>query len=73
MGTSGKTEKRVRFGCGFVFGLLLGGLSAATKFYDDGNTIIAVALVVAVLVGLAAAHLGESFWRTVKHWVWWFP
>lgn len=73
MGNRARTEKRVRFGCGFVLGLLLGGISAATKFYDDGNTIVAVALVVAVLVGFAASHFGESFWRALKHWVWWIP
>jgi len=69
---SDKPERRIRFGCGFILGLILGGIGAARMFYDNGNTIIAVTLVVALILGLAALQFGDSFWRVMKHWVWWF-
>jgi hypothetical protein len=69
---SDRPEKGIRFGCGFVLGLILGGIGAAGMFYEDGKTIIAVALVVALILGIAALQFGDSFWRLMKHWVWWF-
>lgn len=72
MESPNKTEKGIRFGCGFILGLILGGLGAAKMFYDSGNTIVAVTLFVALFLGLAATHFGDSFWQSLKHWVWWF-
>lgn len=66
-----KTEKGIRFGCGFLVGLVFGGLGAARLFYESGNTIVAAALVFAVIFGLAAMQFGDRFWHSLKHWVWW--
>ena len=65
------TEKGIRFGCGFFLGLVFGGLGAARWIYEDGHTIVATAIVIALIFGLAALHFGESFWRALKHWLWW--
>lgn len=66
-------DKRVRFGCGFVLGLILGGFSTALWFYDDVVIAVGTALVIAVAMGFASSYLGDTFWRGFKHWFWWFP
>lgn len=63
-------EKGVRFGCGFVLGLLLGGLGGARMFFDDGSAILAVTIVVAMVPGLSAMRFGDSFWHALKHFLW---
>lgn len=67
------TEKGFRFGCGFFLGLMFGGFSAALWVYEDGQVILATAIVVAVVFGLAAMYLGEAFWRALKLFFWWMP
>jgi len=60
-------ERRVRFGCGLLAGVLAGiGLAARVT----GSTIGTVLLVsaVALAVGLAAAWGGDRFWRGLGWW-----
>lgn len=72
MASSDKTEKAVRFGCGFVAGLAVGGLSTAYAFYDSGFPIVAVSIGVALVFAFAAMHFGDSFWRWLSRFsIWW--
>ena len=70
--TSGNIEsKKARFGCGFVFGLVFAGGSAATLAYTDGMLFLAITLLVSVVFGLAAMRFGDSFWRWAGNWLKW--
>lgn len=72
MASSNKTEKTVRFGCGFIAGLAVGGLSAAYAFYDSGFPIIAISISVALLFAFASLRFGDSFWRWLRRFsIWW--
>jgi len=65
-------EKGLRFGCGFLFGIIVGGIIAALQFYDDGQTAIAVAIVMGLVAAIASLKLGDAFWRAVSNVFWWF-
>ena len=67
-----KTEKSIRFGCGFVFGFLCFSFSSVWFAYEDGGVYLAVVLVAAVLFGLAALRFGDAFWRWFGQWFSWF-
>lgn len=68
--TLGSSEsKTVRFGCGFVLGLVFAGMSGAAVAYTDGNLFLAITLLVSVIFGLAAMHFGNSFWRWIGNWL----
>jgi hypothetical protein len=67
-----KTEKAVRFGCGFIAGLAVGGLGTAYAFYDSGFPIIAISIGVALVFAFAALRFGDSFWRWLSRFsIWW--
>lgn len=64
-------EKCVRFGFGFVFGLVAGALGIGLAFYDSGATVVVVSIVTALICALASLRYGSSFWYWVKdHWFW---
>ena len=67
-----KTEQGIRFGCGFVFGLLFFGFGSIWLVYEDRGIHIAIALTAAVVFGLAALRYGDSFWRLFARWFSWF-
>jgi hypothetical protein len=69
---SNKSEKAVRFGCGFIAGLAVGGIGAAYAFYDGGFPIIAISIGVALVFAFAALRFGDSFWRWLSRFsIWW--
>ena len=39
-----KAEHGVKFGCGFLLGLVLGGLASARFFFDSGSSIVVATL-----------------------------
>jgi high-affinity Fe2+/Pb2+ permease len=72
-------EKRLRFGCGFLFGLLVGGVLAilliikllqggAASFYGMKVTVVAVVPGMAVLCGWLAMRRGDRFWHQAIDW-----
>ena len=64
-------EKRLRFGCGFIFGLGAGAASFGLVFYDNGMAIVVLSAVAAFVCGLAAMRYGSVFWRVIKNlWFW---
>lgn len=71
MSTVDKGEKVTRFGCGFLFGVVFGGLLAARLFYENGYSAIAATVLLATVFGLLAMRFGDRFWLSMKRWVWW--
>lgn len=63
-------ENATRFGCGFVFGLVLGGFAAARVFYDSGYTVLAVTVFISTFLGILAMRYGDRIWYSLKHWIW---
>jgi hypothetical protein len=65
-------EKRLRFGCGFVFGGLVAFFVALRELAAFTDTFWAVVVGVAVVFGLLAVRYGDAFWHGVSEWFrWW--
>ncbi len=67
------TERGIRFGCGFVFGLLLFGLSAIWFITEGLSAYLIFVFVAATALGLAAVKFGDAFWRWISKWLSWLP
>jgi hypothetical protein len=69
-------EKRIRFGCGFLFGLLTVASTGIFFTVANGYYITALCIFVGVIVGLAAMKQGDEFWRRESDswwpWRWWW-
>lgn len=66
-----KTEKTIRFRCGFTFGQIVGFFSAIQIIVDAWGPSAAVAVAVAVVCGFLAKRYGDRFWHTQKNWWYW--
>jgi len=66
-------EKRLRFGCGFVFGFLISGLSGFIWYVTAGHYVLAFSLFCGLICGLVALRYGDRFWHSVGNWLWWWP
>jgi hypothetical protein len=64
-------EKRIRFGCGFVFGLLAGALVAIRIVLENEYYFLAVCLFFAIVCALLALNRGDRFWLGLKDRRWW--
>jgi len=64
-----KSEKRIRFGCGFTFGLVIGFFSTARYIYDSAGGLAAGTFATAVLFGWLAMKYGDSFWDDLLKWL----
>lgn len=65
-------EKGLRFGCGFVFGLIVGALSFGLVFYGSGTAVVTVSVITAFIFGLASLRFGSAFWRWMKNICFWW-
>jgi hypothetical protein len=67
-------EKGIRFGCGFVVGLLLTASYAISLSVTNGYYSVAVLIVGGVICGLLAMKYGDRFWDGFRGWVsrWWW-
>jgi len=65
-------EKKIRFGCGFVFGFITTALGGMGLLYLDGHHAMAIALSVGGVFGLFAMRHGERFWEYIVS-RWWWP
>ena len=68
-----KTELGIRFGCGFIFGLLLFGLSAVWFIVEQSSSYLVFVVLAAIVLGLAAMKFGDAFWRWISRWLSWLP
>lgn len=65
-------EKRLRFGCGFVFGGLVAFLVGLREWAAFTGTFWPFVAGVAVVSGFFAVRYGDAFWRGVSDWFrWW--
>ena len=67
-------EKKIRFGCGFLVGLIIGFLEFAriTYRYDSGGLIISLAVILALVCGWLALKYGDRFWEeALRRCRWW--
>ena len=67
MGEPGAQENRIRFGCGFVFGFLLGGLSNFRHLASHGYYLLASTALIGLLCGIFAVRQGDKFWYSLLH------
>ena len=63
-----KTEKALRFGCGFIFGLVAGFFTAFQWVMSTWGGLAALAFASAVICGLLAMKYGDAFWYSLKDW-----
>lgn len=61
-------EKRVRFGCGFLFGAVMAFLVALREVAAFTGTFWAVVIAAAVVSGFAARRYGDEFWHQISKW-----
>ncbi|MEJ2039424.1 MAG: hypothetical protein P8X55_10865 [Desulfosarcinaceae bacterium] len=66
-----KSEKRIRFGCGFIFGMILGFFTAITWMTSTWGIVVFVTLGAAIVFGLLARKYGDAFWHSLKNWWYW--
>ncbi len=67
-------EKKIRFGCGFLFGLVIGFFEFARILYstDSAGFLILLTVMLAPVCGLLAIKFGDRFWHYVLERVrWW--
>lgn len=60
----------VRFGCGALFGLIV-GLGSIYSLPSVGP-VIAVAVALALVCGGLSARYGERFWSSASRWLGWW-
>jgi hypothetical protein len=63
-------EKRIRFGCGALLGLVL-GLAFGMNWLGFSGSVFLVLLAVHVLAcGWLATRHGDRFWDRIASWLW---
>ena len=65
-----RLERRIRFGCGFVAGSILGVLGALYLLADNLFTCALLGAGVALLFGILAVRYGDRFWYGLRHLLW---
>lgn len=66
-----RQEKRVRFGCGFLFGSAAAASAMFWSFWS-GHAIIGWCFGAGLVCGYAAMRFGDSFWEAVNRWWGWW-
>jgi hypothetical protein len=70
-------EKRMRFGCGFLFGLVLGFFGTLRVmykmmyWYNSAGLVISIAVISALICGWLALKYGDRFWQEMCRLRWW--
>ncbi len=67
-------EKKSRFGCGFLIGLIIGFFEFARILYgsDSAGFLILLTVLLALVCGWFALKFGDRFWQYVLERVrWW--
>lgn len=66
------TEKVIRFGCGFTFGLFFSFLCMQVWLVIEGYWLLSFVLLVAIICGVLAIRKGDNFWYKIKDNYWWW-
>jgi uncharacterized protein YacL len=75
-----REEKVIRFGCGSIFGLLIGlGITSRLfrwfiRTYAWGLPIaVIIAIIIAITFGFMAVKQGDRLWEKIAEWIppWW--
>lgn len=72
MATPDNMEKGIRFGCGFIFGLMVGGVFLAFTLIDSDNGSIAAVIGLGFACALLSLRYGGVFWRVISKCLIWF-
>ncbi len=65
-------EKRLRFGCGFMFGGFIGFLFGLREIAAFTGIFWAFVVGVALVFGFVAMRQGDEFWHSLPDWLrWW--
>jgi hypothetical protein len=65
-------ERKIRFGCGFTFGLIIGFFGFAKIMYASPGLVVASAVIAALVCGWLALKYGDRFWhQMIQRWRWW--
>lgn len=64
-------ETGIRFGCGFVFGLMCATGTLVFGLATEDRGVLALVVVVAIVCGLLAARYGDLLWTRLSRWLWW--
>jgi hypothetical protein len=65
-------EKRIRFGCGFMLGLLLALAATLRVLTVNGYYAAAIFVACGVVFGFLAMKYGDSFWQRLASLRWWW-
>jgi len=66
------SEKRLRFGCGFLFGAFVAFLIGLRELKAFTGTFWTVVIGVAFIFGYCAMRQGDEFWHDLSQWFrWW--
>jgi hypothetical protein len=65
-----RLEKRIRFGCGFLFGCLV-AIGALLTSLLSAHTVVAGCVLAGLICGYAALKFGDTFWDNVRRWWIW--
>jgi hypothetical protein len=71
-GRPDRLEKKIRFGCGFVFGVFSAALSSFAASLYNGWYLVALLVGIGIIFGFLAMRYGDKFWHSVPDW-WWPP
>jgi len=65
------SEKRIRFGCGFLFGFLGAVGTGLVYSFSKGYYIVGCCVVAGLVCGYAAMRMGDRFWNALANYWWW--
>jgi hypothetical protein len=67
-----KAEKQIRFGCGFLIGVVVGLGSMIAWSITNGWYFAAIVGAIALMCGFLAMRYGDEFWHSFLPKLWWW-
>ena len=62
-------EKRLRFVCGFFFGIFIGFCVLAREVVEFSVSFWSAVAGIGIILGLLAMRYGDAFWRSIADWL----
>ncbi len=62
------SEKRIRFGCGFIFGGIFGFIVVLREVYQMTGLAWTFVVGIALVCGYLALRCGDEFWESIGKW-----